>query len=532
MEARTALDHQAYLMLRTQISSVRACHIGYHILTVLPTVAKQSQENLRNALAESIALREAQLAFLHSNLTNLEWCRSVDVHASALVGREQNTVLLTELYSEALVVVSRIAATQDKSAPRISLAACTFQDPWLVHLDSGMDQEFKKIEALAVKHQAQLSCLSTQEVLSGLLIDELEQKKAVLTDVMGDPGVVEIIDNILNTTENYADPLMNLELKKKMLFMLRKSAKWQPLDRESVGVAGHALIAGTEGRCPDGQASFFEDWMLSFVLSKVDSSKLSMSVGPLQISVALFMLDRKRCFISRHSSRFLFGQRIGQHDASEERTASSVLLTQMMRLPLSLPGSFSTVLYPGFVFRTIKNPDTSLRVQSVMKRYLNGGKIHHVDQVTVAGADGTEFPQGEENITITTRFAGLTLQTIGKELRQAMVHDRALASTKRQPGLVPEPRMQFVIKEEIVVAFVEHDVVLSPAWTRFKTSGFTVSNQFFDSEAAMKEGGNAMRNVMRDAAILRMLEVSGYAIVPGDFYSTLKADWTFQDEND
>merc|ERR1711907_655884 len=98
------------------------------------------------------------------------------------------------------------------------------------------------------------------------------------------------------------------------------------------------------------------------------------------------------------------------------------------------------------------------------------------------------------------------------------------------PGLLPEPRLTYCIDEAVVAQFASKDSVLSTAYAKFRGSHYTQDNTFFDAEKTSLPGGAAMRNVLRDAALLRILEVCGYAIVPEGFYSNVNRDWQFESE--
>jgi hypothetical protein len=87
--------------------------------------------------------------------------------------------------------------------------------------------------------------------------------------------------------------------------------------------------------------------------------------------------------------------------------------------------------------------------------------------------------------------------------------------------------MSFIIPETTVENFFfKFDSVLSCSWAKFCASHYTQSNVYFNAEMA-QEHGLSLKYVMNDAAILRMLEVAGYAIVPEEFYESLKRDWHF-----
>jgi hypothetical protein len=91
-----------------------------------------------------------------------------------------------------------------------------------------------------------------------------------------------------------------------------------------------------------------------------------------QLALASLMLDWKNTFIHRHTSPF--------REQYEERTCAHAVFTNLLRLPLSLPGSHSQVLYPDLGFRGPFTDGgqpltTSCRIENMMRRFIEGGTL-------------------------------------------------------------------------------------------------------------------------------------------------------------
>ena len=68
-----------------------------------------------------------------------------------------------------------------------------------------------------------------------------------------------------------ADPAARIAMIKKSLFFMRKGCKdWG--NESEVGTLTMSLLSGTEGRCPDGQNSFYDEWASEFVLNSAGAS--------------------------------------------------------------------------------------------------------------------------------------------------------------------------------------------------------------------------------------------------------------------
>eukprot|EP00931_Biecheleriopsis_adriatica_P108040 TRINITY_DN82370_c0_g1_i1.p1 TRINITY_DN82370_c0_g1~~TRINITY_DN82370_c0_g1_i1.p1 ORF type:complete len:480 (+),score=93.37 TRINITY_DN82370_c0_g1_i1:167-1441(+) len=417
---------------------------------------------------------------------------------------------------------SSYALTRD--APAINVAACTHADPWVLILDSaGLDADFADVTRRA--NSCRHDCgISLDEATEGILTEELMQKVKRLEECMGAESS-NTLKAIVRVLHNNPDDRQRIAAKKKVLFMLRKSACWDAAScANTICIAGEALLAGTQGRCPDGQHAFFDGWIAEYLMHRVPSQDTG-ELAKLQHSMASLMYDMKRVFIEAHCSRFQFGKHIGHNDASEERTSMTAMLHNMLRLPLSLPGAPSQVLYPRFAFRSLKHSDSVLEITKIAQRFVEGGTIEHQDLRTWK-LGGIQHRAAEEEVLITT-FAPLTLARLGQEIRDAMVDMRKRVDGNLPLGLLRPASMSYILSEEIVTKFVEQDVVLSTSFAKFQASHCTQSNSFFDADKASLPGGAVLRNVLRDSAILRMLEVCGYATLPDGFYETVRRDWTF-----
>jgi len=226
-----------------------------------------------------------------------------------------------------------------------------------------------------------------------------------------------------------------------------------------------------------------------------------------------------------------------------------MLLSQMLRLPLSLPGTFSQVLYPSYAKTHLTNAYSELSVENVMKRFLRGGQLSH---------------QSETRQDSITNFESFTLDVVGNLVRNHIVSEQQSLRASRSTGaLYPVPEVKARISEEVLMGrsstdmggdgrrqkdvedFLSKDAVLSSAWTRFKGTHFTESNRFFiatvDLPPHEREGGGFLRKVITDAAIVRLLEVAGYVDFVGprstpsgsartladQFYESVPRGWVF-----
>ena len=224
-------------------------------------------------------------------------------------------------------------------------------------------------------------------------------------------------------------------------------------------------------------------------------------------------------------------RRPSRYDANEDRTAMKTLLTQMLRLPLNLIGSFSAVLYRDFAIRTLENPKTSLHIRAIMERFLEGGTITYKDyRVTNNNAGQPIYEDMDEEgspepYQVTISFEGLTLKTVGRLIREATIPTKD-RKTRPLPGLLPTPSLSFLLPEKLVEDFLQYDPVIASFFSTFIHSGYTDDNIFFDSKAAFEKGYH-LQYILKDAAILRMLEVGGYARVPEEFYQRISPEWKF-----
>jgi hypothetical protein len=531
--ARQQLDVEAGRLLQAQMANLDSyASVGYHVLVNLDPWHRALQESLREANAGSMVHRQQILADLRRSGMDGAWCRGIEEYAASLSGEmDPSRARLTELSVRAVSALGVIPGIPDLAGgPAINIAACTHQDPWILLLDAGgIDAEFKEVREAAEQRQAEFH-ISMEECLEGLLSEELATKVRRLSQCLGQASAASL-DSIVQVMHRDPHAAHRIAAKKKVLFMLRHSAAPSAWDKDGevdgLRIVGEALIAGTRGRCPDGQASFFINWVTEYMLNHAPTgSGPSKALRSLQFKMALLILDIKRVFIAMHGSRFEFGQHIGANDASEDRTAMGVLLHNVLRLPFSLPGDYAPVLYPRFAFRTLVDSERAIEVSNVVQRFVGGGSISHRDRRTWK-EEGGGVRRASALRTVTTNFEPLTLRRLGKEVRDAMVEERRGAPQRQPEGILGVPRVTFLLGEEVVDAFACQDVVLSTSFAKFRGSHCTHSNLFFDADGALRPGGAVLRNVMRDVAILRILEVCGYATVPAGFYNTVGRDWHF-----
>jgi hypothetical protein len=341
----------------------------------------------------------------------------------------------------------------------------------------------------------------------------------------------DIFDRMADAYEHVAQLV---DAKQKFLIMLKtiRGNQDQHLDAtERDYLVAQFLLQGMEGRCADGQASFINSWFGEYQLSRAMSAAPGAHAGAdlitrtMQLHVGILIGDCKKAFLQRHCTPFASGQKAS--DTNEARTEMQMILTQVLRLPLSLPGSFSPVRFPDYALHAIDgDPAELFSVTKMMGRYLFGGTLKFRDDRKT----GKMVEEGDYVCTVP--FEGLSLRNLIDELRRAMLDTdaneaRAKAPTNfvALPGLLPLPTPTFVIPERIMMPFVRIDPVLSPWWATFEASYFTQSNIFFDAAGLMKPGGKVLRNIMRDAAVVRILEVAGYVSVPDGFYASLTQKW-------
>jgi len=397
----------------------------------------------------------------------------------------------------------------------LNLAACTYQDIWYSNLSAEFVEEFEALDKRA-EELGKTCQISHAECFAGLLVEELRTVEATLRERMGGDDsthrVLETLSNVIQHTGQGCDESQRLALLQKLAFFFRKSLptvprpkgveeKIEESDEESedgeenyykvltamlfagqsrVVAAGNEagrgendedadqswkdtaftvisqLNEGVRGRCPDGQNSFFEDFLLRYQLAQVRHAnserfgsrlhaafvdfcaQISNDMTPtsyLQSCLAMILLDWKKTFIARHTSPFLAD--------SEERTVQHTLLVNLLRMPLSIPGKHAQVLYPSFAFR--QNPE-HVKVEAVVARFLEGGTL--------------QWKKGSTQVT--RRIPKLSLAFVGHMFRESIRDKRPArpqseVAEARAGNFIPMPRMGIVIDDAKLREFVESD---------------------------------------------------------------------------
>jgi hypothetical protein len=108
------------------------------------------------------------------------------------------------------------------------------------------------------------------------------EKKRLMTRGMNTQHV-HTLTSMVQVLHNHESAPQHIGMKKKMIFMLRKCATLDctcgastrdacgsqdgDANQTSIVTAAHALMAGIQGRCADGQISFFESWLTAYWLN-------------------------------------------------------------------------------------------------------------------------------------------------------------------------------------------------------------------------------------------------------------------------
>jgi TPR repeat protein len=540
-EAQKELDQKARKLLAVLSPQLHDFSLlGYDVITNLslaspPETWTAASHNYREQLHISLN----QDDFDHS------WLKINRIEPSYLSGQDGfRASSLTQLYEQAKAYIVQQQAILPSDQPSLNLLALTYEDPYVGLYSSIVTDTFKDLQLEAHTRYEESSPyeetslgMSEQELYESLLDQSILDLRHIISQTPEiEDDHISAMDDIISVLEGASNSLsQKIDRKQNLLFTLVKSANWQSPDSEAIRTAVFGIISGTKGRCPDGQADFFQAWVLEHILNhpieQEDEGEASTNLK-MSISLSLLLQKYKSTFIEKHASPFSLGG-MGRLDANEDRTAMRTLLSQMLRLPLNLTGSYTTVLYPNFAIRTLENKETAIQIENLMKRYVEGGEINYQDyRVTQTNGSRTHHDideDGSPEIYRASRsFAPLTLKTLGETIREAftyMLDNSRLASL---PGLLPEPRLSFVLPEKLIENFLQYDPVLASFYTTFINSGYSQGNIFFDSNAAF-EKGYQLRHVLKDAVILRILEVAGYAKVPQGFYEDLSKDWHFSD---
>jgi hypothetical protein len=506
--------------------------IGYNILKDLVHGSSDSQ----SVEEASRRYREKLLLSLNQDDLDNKWIRLGNADSIMLSGHaDQAATALTNLYKQAVEFIQEEQANLGEDQPVFNLKALTFKDPYVGLYAFYVEETFKDLQTKAKElYQAGEMGLSEQDIYESFLNEEIAEIQNHMNQALEDNDrAKDRIDHIISVLEDTKGIAQKIERKQNLLFMLRKSADWEEGEIESQFVAVQALLSGTAGRCADGQATFYQEWVLQYMLSHLgNTDHEALSQAPLKLNLSLFLQDYKRLFIEQHGSPFTLGGEEGLN-ANEDRTAMKTLLTQMLRLPLNLTGSYSSVLYPSYATRCLEDKERVLQIRTVMERFLKGGEILYKDYRTTQSEGelvyhDTDFEENPELYEATISFEGTTLKTLGKAIRSVLYRDvipDAPAFTDL-PGILPPPRPGFFLNEVMIEKFLQYDPLIASFYSTFKQSDYSQGNLFFDQKAAFKKGYK-LKHVLTDAALLRMLEVTGYVKVPEGFYQTVDQDWKF-----
>jgi len=288
---------------------------------------------------------------------------------------------------------------------------------------------------------------------------------------------------------------------------------------------------GLEGRCVDGCSSFFDEYILNTALeeNKTLLKSIPSNYSKLLLSIRGLVHSMKVDFIHNHLSR--------KRSHYEGRTAGFCKLYNMLLLPLGLPGTFGRVTYPGFV-GVGHNDRTQMNSDKIIRRYLDGGALSF-DTSTKPG----------ETLLEVVNIEGMTLKRLVNTLRSCIISEgskrnEAAAAPDTDPNptpppgaeadtLDPRPKMSFRVLDTIIEKFCDSDPMIKPYYDQAKIQEFLHPNIFFQTELEDGDVGYDVAyslrphiaRVMSDACLVRLFEVTQYAIVPECFWQDLTKDW-------
>ena len=514
-ESISLLDRDATALFKSSsLSSEYPTRIGYHIILD----ALRIRSFMSNQSLPAQRLMEGNIRYLTENgALNSNWLKGNDRPLLTIFQSFCDQVKETQRREESLRLVA------GRPMPVLNLEALTFADPWAflsyVDIDASLQHYFVDMDSIRAAYDPGTS---TEVVMNDILQANILEKFRLL----------RISDAIASRLNGYATLGSNIQLKKKMLFLLDHvpTVNWESPDESALQVLSMQLTAGLGGRCPDGLNAFCDDFILQSTFQ--DKETLLRDIpqyhSRLVLSVSNLVYVTKLNFIKLHLSR---------HQADYEgRTVGTIALTNMLLLPLGLPGSYVEVKYPSYISRGHVD-GSSLLSENVLRRYLDGGHIR--------------YQYGEE-----VHFEKWTLARFAKILRQSIVksgtglsrsqghqdQDSVMASGSATSNLESRPLIRSTINETIVEQFCENDVVLGRFYAQARSQDFVCDNKFFravrdpsdEPEDLNNDAGNSSDDVtrphivrvMNDAAIVRILEVLLYVKVPPEFWAQVSNNWT------
>ena len=169
-----------------------------------------------------------------------------------------------------------------------------------------------------------------------------------------------------------------------------------------------------------------------------------------------------------------------------------------------------------------------INVEEIMKRFLCGGSVGYRDVKTYLNETGELVPvDAPEKELVNTEVHAVTLASLAQDLRSSLVAtrdtNRVYGETER--WRLPRPTLTTVISSDVLERVLRFDCVLAFSWADFQASFKQRSNKFFDGSHQSRE----LRDVLRDAAILRIFDIAGFVRVPADFYENVTETWTFDE---
>lgn len=412
--ARKQIEASAAPVLSALPPSLDPRCVGYDILRNLPLLHQLYLDSCRQGRSRMAA--ERQRILLEEG--RREWIRE------ARIGQcfSNPDYTLAKIFDRATVYVRGLPRPPPEQ-PSVDVLALTYDDPWKAYLDFDLEAEF--VEARQQAQQIVGGAKPSLEIYCAVLDQELVTCKQALITALPEPGQKLQLEQIFDKLDAPYDSTAScLVAKQKLLFVLRQLMNGLGRDAHEAFRVAQVMLCGLGGRCEDGHSVWVDQQLSMHVMQRALNGPAGHSpeakTRSLQMHVGALMIAVRRRFIEQHLSPFLKGT----HEITnvEQRTAMPALLTQALRLPLSLPGRLTPVKYPAFAFGNVEMKEADFTIETLMQRFLFGGEI--------------TFKDG--NTTVVVPFEGHSLCALGRELRLACVDVDNLAEARR-PMLAPLP---------------------------------------------------------------------------------------------
>lgn len=509
--------------------------IGYDVIQNLLKARQEQGNQIDQPYLEASRLyREELILKLANDHFDQEWIVKDYFDISYLTGEAREEAgTLTHLFQKVKEIVDEKERAQPVDQPRLNLKALTYEDPFIGIYGNVVVDFFKNMrqEAYIQFVTGELG-LSKEKIYESFLDQEIINIQNIIRPLFTrqDMGLLNGIIDILQSVKNI---FQRIDRKQNLLFIFKKNIDWDILDQNQIYVVLQDIIHGSSTRCADGQASYAQKTILEYIMNHPEDYAIKSLNEKIGLSLSFLMQDYKSTFIQGHGSPFKLGN-MRATNPIENRTSIHTLLTEMLRLPFNIIGSYGKVLYPNFALNGLEESQTTLQITSLTKRFLEGGEITYKDYRITEEAGMSKYHDMDEDGTpesynAVTVFKGLTFPALGTLLREAFIEIKSSPPVP-QKGLLPSPRVFFSFSKETIEDFLQHDPILSSFYSTFINSNYTLGNIFFDSKAVFEQG-KEYQHFLKDAALLRFLEVGGYATVPEGFYETIGHDWTFNAVN-